>query len=232
VDTLVDRWNGLTAWLATALETLVDNADLFRTGFWTTLQLLVLSGILSVLLGTLLAAMRVSPVPALRRAGGGYVTLLRNTPLTVLFFLVVFGFPPLGIDISFFARAVVALSVYTAAFVCEAVRSGINTVHVGQAEAARAIGMRFSQTLRYVILPQAVRSVLPPLASVIIALAKNTTVAAGFSVLEAGAVRGYLSERGYPVVAGLFWVTIGFLLIVFPLSLAQRRLESRWAVAR
>lgn len=232
MNTLVDTWNRLTAWFATTLETLVDNADLFRTGFWTTLQLLLLSGVLSLLLGTLLAAMRVSPVPALRRAGGGYVTLLRNTPLTVLFFLIVFGFPPLGIDISFFARAVVALSAYTAAFVCEAVRSGINTVHVGQAEAARAIGMRFSQTLRFVILPQAVRSVLPPLASVVIALAKNTTVAAGFSVLEAGAVRGYLSERGYPVVAGLFWVTIGFLLIVFPLSMAQRRLESRWAVAR
>jgi glutamate transport system permease protein len=214
------------------VDVLLDNWDLFRTGFVTTLQLFLVSGVLCVLLGTLLAAMRVSPVPALRRAGTGYVTLLRNTPLTLVFFLVVFGFPPLGIDISFFARAVVALTVYTAAFVCEAVRAGVNTVQVGQAEAARAIGMTFTQTLRYVVLPQAVRSVLPPLASVVIALAKNTTVAAGFSVLEAGAIRAYLSERGEPVVAGLLWVTVGFLLIVVPLSLAQRRLESRWAVAR
>jgi glutamate transport system permease protein len=214
------------------VDVLTDNWDLFRTGFLTTLRLLVVSGVLCLLLGTLLAAMRVSPVPALRRAGATYVILVRNTPLTLMFFLIVFGFPPVGIDISFFARAVVALTVYTAAFVCEAVRAGINTVNVGQAEAARAIGMTFTQTLRYVVIPQAVRSVLPPLASVIIALAKNTTVAAGFSVTEAGSIRAYLSERGEPVVAGLLWVTVGFLLIVIPLALAQRQLESRWAVAR
>jgi glutamate transport system permease protein len=214
------------------VDVLVGNWDLFSRGFLTTLQLLLLSGVLSLALGTLLAAMRVSPVPALRRTGAGYVTLLRNTPLTLVFFLVVFGFPALGIDISFFARAVVSLTAYTAAFICEAVRAGINTVHVGQAEAARALGMRFTQTLRHVVLPQAVRSVLPPLASVVIALAKNTTVAAGFSVLEAGAIRAYLSERGESVVLGLLWVAAGFLLVVVPLSLLQRRLESRWAVAR
>ncbi len=214
------------------MDVLVDNWDLFSRGFLTTLQLLVVSGVLSLVFGTLLAAMRVSPVPALRRTGAGYVTLLRNTPLTLVFFLVVFGFPALGIDISFFARAVVSLSAYTAAFVCEAVRAGINTVHVGQAEAARALGMGFTQTLRHVVLPQAVRSVLPPIASVVIALAKNTTVAAGFSVLEAGAIRAYLSERGESVVAGLLWVAFGFLLVVIPLSLLQRRLEARWAVAR
>ena len=214
------------------MDVLLDNWDLFSRGFLTTLQLLLLSGVLSLALGTLLAAMRVSPVPALRRTGAGYVTLLRNTPLTLVFFLVVFGFPALGIDISFFARAVVSLTAYTAAFICEAVRAGINTVSVGQAEAARALGMRFTQTLRHVVLPQAVRSVLPPLASVVIALAKNTTVAAGFSVLEAGAIRAYLSERGESVVLGLLWVAAGFLLVVIPLSLLQRRLESRWAVAR
>jgi glutamate transport system permease protein len=214
------------------VDVLVDNWDLFRQGFVTTLELLVVSGVLCLLLGTLLAAMRVSPVPALRVAGAAYVILLRNTPLTLVFFLVVFGFPPLGINISFFARAVVALTVYTAAFVCEAVRAGVNTVSVGQAEAARALGMRFTQTLRYVVLPQAVRSVLPPLASVVIALAKNTTVAAGFSVLEAGAIRAYLSERGESVVLGLLWVAAGFLVLVLPLSLAQRGLEHRWAVGR
>ena len=214
------------------MSTLLDNWDLFRTGFLTTLELLLLSGVLSLLLGTFLAALRVSPVPALRVAGAGYVTLLRNTPLTAVFFLVVFSFPALGIDLSFFARAVVALTAYTAAFVCEAVRAGVNTVQVGQAEAARALGMTFPQTLRDVVMPQAVRSVLPPLASVVIALAKNTTVAAGFSVLEAGAIRAYLSERGYPVVSGLLWVALGFLIVVLPLSLLQRRLEASWSVAR
>lgn len=214
------------------MSVLVDNWDLFRQGFLTTLQLLLWSGVLSLAFGTLLAAMRVSPVPALRRTSAGYVTLLRNTPLTLVFFLIVFGLPALAVDLSFFARAVLSLSAYTSAFVCEAIRAGINTVQVGQAEAARALGMRFTQILRHVVLPQAVRSVLPPLASVIIALAKNTTVAAGFSVLEAGAIRPYLSERGESLVIGLMWVAVGFLIIVIPLSLLQRRLEARWAVAR
>jgi len=214
------------------VDAVLDNLDVFAEGFRTTLSLTLLSGLAALVLGTLLAAMRVSPVPPLRWFGATYVQLVRNTPLTVVFFLVVFGFPALAIEISFFARAVVALTVYTAAFVCEAVRAGINTVSVGQAEAARALGMGFGQTLRLVVLPQAVRSVLPPLASVVIALAKNTTVAAGFSVLEAGAIRAYLSERGESVVAGLLWVAFGFLLVVIPLSLAQRRLEARWAVTR
>ncbi len=214
------------------MNVLTDNWDLFRYGFTATLQLLLLSGTLSLLFGAFLAALRVSPVPALRAVGAGYVTLLRNTPLTLVFFLVVFGFPPLGVNISFFARAVVALTAYTSAFVCEAVRAGINTVGVGQAEAARALGMRFTQTLRHVVMPQAVRSVLPPIASVVIALAKNTTVAAGFSVAEAGSIRANLSERGEPIVAGLLWVTVGFLIVVLPLSLLQRRLESQWTVAR
>lgn len=214
------------------LETLTDNWELFLSAFRVTLALFALSGLAAMVLGTALAAMRVSPVPALRALGAGYVNLLRNTPLTLVFFLVVFGAPPLGIDISFFARAAIALTVYTAAFVCEALRSGINTVPRGQAEAARAVGMTFNQTLGQVVLPQAFRAVVPPLASILIALAKNTTVASGFGVLEAGAIRARLSELGYPVIAGLFWVAVGFLLIVLPLSYAQRGLERRWVAAR
>ena len=214
------------------LATLTDNWSLFLAAFRTTLALFVLSAAGSLVLGTVLAAMRVSPVPALRTAGGAYVGLLRNTPLTLVFFFVVFGFPPLGIGLSFFARAVVALTTYTAAFVCEAVRSVINTVPPGQAEAARAVGMTFPQSLGLVVLPQAVRSVVPPLTSILIALMKNTTIAAGFSVAEAGAIRANLSELGYPVVAGLLWVAAGFLILILPLSLAQRRLEERWLVTR
>lgn len=214
------------------LATLTDNASLFLAAFRTTVALFVLSAAGSLVLGTLLAAMRVSPVPALRVAGAGYVSLLRNTPLTLVFFFVVFGFPPLGVNISFFARAVVALTVYTAAFVCEAVRSGINTVPAGQAEAARAVGMTFVQSLNLVVLPQAVRAVVPPLTSILIALMKNTTIAAGFSVAEAGSIRANLSELGYPVVAGLIWVALGFLVLILPLSALQRRLEERWLVTR
>lgn len=212
---------------------LANNTDLFVRGFSTTLRLFVISAIGSLLLGTLLATLRVSPVPVLRNTGAMYVTLLRNTPLTLVFAAFAFAYPLLRIvSLSFFMSAVVALTLYTAAFVCEVVRSGINTVNVGQAEAARALGLTFGQTLGSVVLPQAIRSVVPPLASVQIALLKNTTIAAGFSVAEAGAIRDNLSERGENVLVGLGWVALGFLILVIPLTLLQRNLEQRWRVAR
>ena len=171
-------------------------------------------------------------MPAFRVFGAGYVNLLRNTPLTLVFFFVAFGFPYLQINFSFFVFAVVALTAYTSSFVCEVIRSGINTVGPGQAEAARSLGLTFGQTLWLVVLPQALRAVVPPLTSVFNALLKNTTVAAGFSVAEAGSIRANLAELGYPVLDGLLWVVIGFLILVLPLTATQRSLERRWRVAR
>jgi len=212
---------------------LANNTDLFRTGFGNTVKLFAMASVGSMVLGTVLAMMRVSPVPVLRWAGTAYVTVLRNTPLTAVLFFLVFAYPLLQIlRLSFFEAAAVGLMVYTAAFVCEVVRSGINTVDVGQAEASRALGLTFIQTLGSIVLPQAIRSVVPPLTSVQIALLKNTTIAAGFSVAEAGAIRDYLSERGENVLYGLIWVAIGFLILVIPLTLLQRNLERRWRVAR
>jgi glutamate transport system permease protein len=210
-----------------------DNTDLFRTGFGNTIKLFAIASVGSLLLGTALAMMRVSPVPVLRWAGTAYVTVVRNTPLTLVLFFFAFAYPLLKIvSLSFFAAAATGLTVYTAAFVCEVVRSGINTVDVGQAEASRALGMTFRQLLGSVVLPQALRSVVPPLTSVQIALLKNTTIAAGFSVFEAGAIRDNLSERGENVLVGLLWVALGFLILVIPLTLLQRTLERRWRVAR
>ncbi|EIF00010.1 amino acid ABC transporter permease [Saccharomonospora glauca] len=215
------------------MDVLLDNLDLYGSGFLNTIKLFVLSAIGSLVLGTILAMLRVSPVPILRAAGAAYVTLFRNTPLTLLFFFFVFAYPLLDIlDLTYFWAAVVALIVYTSAFVCEVVRSGINTVPVGQAEAARAIGLTFGQTLSQIILPQATRSVVPPMVSTMIALLKNTTIAAGFSVVEAGAIQNYLSERGYSVLIGLLWVALGFVILITPMTLLQRSLEKRWSVAR
>jgi glutamate transport system permease protein len=215
------------------MDVLLDNLDLYGPGFLNTIKLFVYSAIGSLVLGTALAMLRVSPVPVLRAAGTTYVTLFRNTPLTLIFFFFAFAFPLLKIvDLSFFASPVVALTLYTSAFVCEVVRSGINTVPVGQSEAARAVGLTFGQTLGAIVLPQATRSVVPPMVSTFIALLKNTTVAAGFSVVEAGAIQNYLSERGYSVMIGLLWVALGFVVLIIPMTLLQRSLEKRWSVAR
>jgi glutamate transport system permease protein len=214
------------------LSVLTDNWDLFGQGFLTTIKLFLISGVLSLILGTVLAAFRVSPVPALRAIGTGYVNTLRNTPLTLVFAFLVFGAPKMDIQLpSFFWSAITALTIYTAAFICEVVRAGINTIPAGQAEAARSIGMTFTQVLGIVILPQSFRAIIPPLASVLIALLKNTTIAAGFSVVEAGAIPAAMAERGQDQMLTLVWIAIGFLILIAPLVLLQRWAERRMAVA-
>jgi glutamate transport system permease protein len=214
------------------LRVLTDNWSLYLQGFGNTVRLFLISAVGSLLLGTLLGAFRVSPIPALRWFGATYVNIVRNTPLTLVFAFLVFAIPKLDVNLDYDTAAFTALTVYTAAFICEVVRSGINTVAPGQAEAARALGMSFTQVLGQIVLPQAIRATVPPLVSVMIAMLKNTTIAAGFSVLEAGAIPSYMAERGEPQFFVLLWITIGFLTLITPLVLLQRSLERKWTVAR
>ena len=166
------------------LSVLTDNWELFSDGFWTTIRLFVV--VRGPEPGPRYACWPRSASPRCRHCAASAPatsTCLRNTPLTLVFAFLVFGAPKMEITLpTFFWSAVVALTVYTSAFVCEVVRSGINTVSPGQAEAARAVGMTFIQVLGIVVLPQAFRAIVPPLTSVLIALLKNTTIAAGFSV--------------------------------------------------
>jgi glutamate transport system permease protein len=134
--------------------------------------------------------------------------------------------------VSAIALATVALGIYTATYVAETLRSGVNTVPVGQAEAARALGLTFGQVMSLVVLPQATRSVIPPMMSVLIALLKNTTVAAGFSVLNLGSIRSNLSERGENQLVVLLWVMVIFVVLVLLLAWLQRVLEKKWRIAR
>ncbi len=216
------------------MNVIIDNSDLFVTGFKNTGILFVISAFFALILGTIVAGMRVSPAPAMRASGTFYVNAVRNTPLTLILAFFALGYPKLGLpSIDFITAAIIGLSLYTATYVSEAIRSGINTVSVGQSEAARAIGLPFMQTLTLIVLPQAFRSVVPPLFSVFIALLKNTTVAAGFSVFESGAIRAYLSERGEPLLPGLLWVAVIFVVLVLGiLAPLQRYLEKKWRVAR
>jgi len=215
------------------MNVLLDHFALFREGFLGTVELTALSGLIALMLGVVIAAFRVSPVPPLRYFGATWVLLFRNTPLTLLFFVVVLALPRLGLNTwSFFQLAVLALSTYTSAFVCEAVRSGINTVPLGQAEAARSIGMTFTQTLRLIVLPQATRTALPPIGSLMIALTRNSAIAGGFSVFELFSVQKTLSEEGYGIWTIFVWVAAAYLLLAFAISALFRFLENRMAVAR
>ena len=215
------------------MDVVLDNLDTFRQGFVTTLALTVVSTVLALLLGTLLAAMRVSPVPTLRAAGATYVEIVRNTPLTLVFFFAVFVLPQLDILVSYFTFAVLAVSVYHAAFFCEAVRSGINAVGVGQAEAARSIGLTFTQSLRLVVLPQAFRTVVPPLINVVIALTKNTSIAAAFGVFELTAAATRLANQNSQAVIAVFTgAAVCYLALTLPSGWLAGQLERRVAVAR
>ena len=196
------------------MDAVLDNLDVFVEGFTTTVSLTLLAAVGALVLGTLIAAMRVSPIPPLRWAGATYVTLVRNTPLTVVFFLVVFGLPEVDVIFPFYRFAVIALSIYTAAFVAEAVRSGINSVAAGQAEASRSVGMTFGQTLRLVVLPQAFANIIPPLASIFIALLKNTSIAYAFGVFEGTqAMYQLVNANGSDVIAILLTAALIYLLL-------------------
>ncbi len=220
------------------MNTVVDNLDLYLAGFRTTVSLTLLAAVGALVLGTLIAAMRVSPVPPLRWAGTAYVELVRNTPLTVVFFLVVFGLPQIDIGtnttrLPYFRFAVIALTVYTAAFVAEAVRSGINSVAAGQAEASRSVGMTFTQTLTLVVLPQAFRNIVPPLASVFIALLKNTSIASAFAVPEATQkMAGLINANGNAVLWIIAATALGYVVLALTASFLFGRLERALAVAR
>lgn len=227
MDALAEFWRVLT-----------DNSDIYIRGFKMTLLLFAVSGIGSLILGTIVGAMRVSPVPVMRAVGTFYVNAVRNTPLTLILMFFALGYPKLASSSSsvlpkldFVQLAMVGLTLYTATYVAEALRSGINTVPLGQAEAARAVGLTFGQSMTQIILPQAFRATVPPMFSVFIALLKNTTVAAAFGVVEAGTIRQYLAERSEPQLQGLIWVAIIFVALVMLLSMMQRYFERKWKVA-
>ncbi len=208
--------------------------------FWVTVQLAVYSAIGSLIWGTLLAAMRVSPVPLMRGFGTGYVNVVRNIPLTVIIVFTSLGlFQTLGVSLGAddfktinFRLAVLGLIAYTSAFVCEALRSGINTVPVGQSEAARAIGLSFTQVLTLVVLPQAFRSVVGPLANVLIALAKNTTVAAAIGVAEAAALMQEMIENEAQLLLISAIFALGFICLTLPTGLILGWVSKKVAVRR
>jgi glutamate transport system permease protein len=226
-----------------------DNAfisewDQVRSGFVLTLWIFAFSLVISTVLGTILGSFRVSPIKSLRAAGTLYVNVFRNTPLVLILVMGVFviptlGFNDLGFDFglyqlnTFAVMGIIGLSLYTSAFVCEAVRSGVNSVSPGQAEAARSIGMDFSQSLRLVVLPQAFRVIVPPLTSIYIALIKNTSVLAIVGVAEAAYVMRKLGNQFTSDIYAIFiGFSLGYVLIVLTISGIANLIERKLAVSR
>lgn len=229
------------------MDAVFSNFDDYLKAFGLTIGLFVVSGIGALVLGTILAVLRVGPVSILNKAAALYVILFRNTPLLMIFIFMAIAMPVLGYNFkfienveiggwnvsAFFFRSCIALTLYTAAFVCEALRSGVNAVPLGQAEAGRAIGLTFAQSMQLVVLPQAARAVIPPMTSVLIALIKNTSVAAAFGMAEAVATMRGLTNNNADERTGIFLAfAIGYIVIVEAVSLLSVLLERKVRVAR
>ena len=229
------------------MDAVFSNFDEYLKAFGVTLGLFVVSGIASLIWGTILAVLRVGPVAIMRRAAALYVAVFRNTPLLIIFIFITIAMPVLGYTFNFiegweiggynvsgyFLRSCIALTLYTSSFVCEAMRSGVNSVPLGQAEAARAIGLTFGQSMRQVVLPQAMRAVIPPLTSVEIALAKNTSVAAAFGMAEATATMHAMTNNNADQRLGIFLAfAIGYIILVEVVAMSSYVVERKVKVAR
>ncbi len=207
------------------------NFSLLLQGLWVTIQLAVLSILISLVLGTFIAVLRISPLGPVSAFAQGYVEFFRNIPLLIILFFVLNGLPQAGITLSFFWTGVAGLSAYTAAYVAEVVRAGLESIAKGQTEAARSLGLTWGQMMRLVLLPQALRRTIPPLGNLFVALVKNTSLASAVAVPEllyqAGVIEGRTFNPEVFIIAGLM-----YLILTIPLGGLVNLVERRFSLAR
>jgi putative glutamine transport system permease protein len=216
------------------ISVLTDNLDEFLSGFWVTVRLVVFSFVIAMVVGTLVAALRITPNKVLQRLGGVYVETFRNTPLLVLLFISFAGLRRAGVDINAWVAGIGSLGLYTAAYVAEALRSGVFSVSKGQIEAGLSLGYTYAQTLRRVVFPQAFRTVISPLGSLIIAMIKNSAII-GVSLLALPDLlkqARIVQSRTFETNETFFWAAVGYLILTVAATLAIRSLEKRYAIHR
>ena len=215
-------------------EVLTEHLPEFSSGLWVTTRLVVASLVIAMVVGTLVAAMRIAPVKWLNRLGGIYVEVFRNVPLLVLLFIAFSGFPRAGVSVGQWAAGIGCLGLYTAAYIAEALRSGVFAVSKGQIEAALSLGLTYPRTMRRIILPQAFRTVIPAIGSLVLAMIKNSAIVGGSLVALPDLLnrtRRIQSDTGqYNEV--FFWGAVGFLLLTVTATLVFRYLERRLAIRR
>jgi His/Glu/Gln/Arg/opine family amino acid ABC transporter permease subunit len=215
-------------------EVLTEHFPEFSSGFWFTTRLVVGAFLVAMTVGTLVAALRIAPSRWLNRLGGIYVEAFRNVPLLVLLFIAFSGFPRAGVSVGQWAAGIGCLGLYTAAYIAEALRSGVFAVSKGQIEAALSLGLTYPRTMRLIILPQAFRTVIPTIGSLVLAMIKNSAIVGG-SLVALGDIlhetRRIASDTGQFNEA-FFWGAVGYLILTLITTLAFRYLERRFAIRR
>jgi aspartate/glutamate/glutamine transport system permease protein len=215
-------------------EVLTEHFSEFSSGFGVTVRLVAVSFVIAMVVGTLVAALRVAPLKPLSWVGGVYVELFRNTPLLVLLFISYAGLRRAGVPINAWVAGTASLGLYTAAYVAEALRSGVFAVGKGQIEASLSLGLDYRRTLRYIILPQAFRTVIPHLGSLMIAMIKNSAII-GVSLLALPDLlhqARLVNSRTFQTNEAFFWAAVGYLILTGLATVAVRRLETRYAIRR
>jgi glutamate transport system permease protein len=216
------------------ISVLTDNLDEFLAGFWVTVRLVVFAFVIAMVVGTLVAALRIAPAKFLQRLGGVYVETFRNIPLLVLLFISFAGLRRAGADIGPWEAGIASLGLYTAAYVAEALRSGVFSVSKGQIEAALSLGYTYRQTLRRIVFPQAFRTVISPLGSLIIAMIKNSAII-GVSLLALDDLlktARTIGSRGFEYSESFLWAAVGYLILTGAATVTIRVLEKRYAIHR
>ena len=219
--------------MSSFVELLTENYGALASGFWVTCRLVVGAFVLAAVVGTLVAALRIAPSKGLQRVGGVYVETFRNIPLLVRLFISYFGLRRAGLPVNAWTAGIAALGLYTAAYVAEVLRSGVFAVSRGQIEAALSLGFDQRQTLRRIVLPQAVRTVISPLGSITIAMIKNSVIVGGVvAINDLLKESRIIASRTFETEAAFFWAAAGYLLLTVAATVAIRRLELRYAIRR
>lgn len=216
--------------LNTIVEIYSTYSHEYTSGLLTTLEVSLLALVASLALGTLVALLCISPFRLLVFIGRAYVEFIRNTPLLIQIFFFYFGLPGLGIEINSFAAGTLGLTIYTAAFISEAIRAGIQSISKGQMEAARSSGLSYVQAMRYVILPQAFRIVIPPLGNQFINLVKNSAILGVIAGMDLMYHADIVATSTFHTFETYILVAAFYLLLTVPLSILVNWLERRMRV--
>ena len=216
------------------LDVLTEHWSEFSSGFWVTVRLVAIAFVIAMVVGTLVAALRIAPSKWLSRLGGLYVEVFRNVPLLVLLFISFAGLRRAGLDVNAWVAGTGSLGLYTAAYVAEVLRSGVFSVGKGQIEAGLSLGFSYFQTLRRIVLPQAFRTVISPMGSLMIAMIKNSAIV-GVSLLALPDLlkqARIVQARTFETNEAFFWAALGYLILTGAATLVVRSLERRYAIRR
>ena len=215
------------------VDILTENLGDYSSGFWMTTRIVLVSFVIAMVVGTVVAALRVAPNAWLQRVGGLYVEFFRNIPLLVLLFIMFFGLRDQDIGITGYYAGVLSLGLYTAAYIAEALRSGVFSVSKGQIEASLSLGFDYAATMRRIILPQAFRTVISPMGSLIIAMVKNSAVVgAAVALTDLLKVGRVVNSRTFQTESSFLWAAVGYLILTGLVTLAIRMLENRYTIKR